>query len=83
VERTSLDALGKITQGGDAVINLLLMANAERLSQVQGTFVDVHDFVHRMRERFPDAASFATNSGQLFNDLVGLGLDTLQKSRRR
>lgn len=79
VEETSLGALGKITQGGDDVINLLLMANADRLSQVQGTFIDVHDFVYRMRERFPDAGNFATNSGQLFSDLVALSLDTPQR----
>jgi hypothetical protein len=82
VEQTSLDALARITQGGDDVINLLLIANAQRLSQFQGAFVDVHDFVYRMRERFPDAPSFATNSGQLFTDLVALGLDTPQKIER-
>ncbi len=79
VERTSLDALARVTQGGDDVINLLLIANADRLSQLQGQFVDVHDFVSRMRERFPDAPNFAANSGQLFADLVALELDTPQK----
>jgi ppGpp synthetase/RelA/SpoT-type nucleotidyltranferase len=75
-EEQALESLGQITQGGDGIINGLLMANERRLAQTQGEFLDVHDFVVRMRDSLSDVPDFSANSGQLYEELLALGLNT-------
>ncbi len=76
-----LKMLGHLTVTGDLGIKHLFEATDERLSEQTGTFQDVYDFVARMRGDFPSAEYFSANAGQLFDELVALGLDTPEKIR--
>ena len=84
-----LAQLGKIVRQGDYTVSLLLAANDHRSSAraddglplaTHADFVDVHDFVSRMRE-FGEGAmpKFSENSGQLFDLLVDLDLANPRK----
>lgn len=75
VERELIDQLGLITKSGDITIKRLLHETDARLKERTGEFADVHDFVARMRERM-DLKDFASNAGQLFDELNVLGLMT-------
>ena len=78
-EKESLDILGNLTLSGDVVIKQLFDTNTERLARQaddQTPFRDVYDFVARIRQKFPNAADFGTNVGQLFDDLTALGLNS-------
>lgn len=72
-ERGLLEALGHLTRSGDATITRLLAANATRLQERTGDFEDVHDFVARLRQYFPDA-DLSVNAGQAFDEARLLGL---------
>jgi hypothetical protein len=62
---------------GDLVIVNLLSAVAKGKQDREERFNDQHDFVARMRELFDNPASFPRNSGQLFDELKALGLDSV------
>lgn len=83
-EAYHLSQLGRLVRQGDITVSALLAANDKRASartdeilaeEVQPDFVDVHDFVSRMRD-FGDGvmSRFPENSGQLFDLLVDLNL---------
>jgi ppGpp synthetase/RelA/SpoT-type nucleotidyltranferase len=65
VERGLLASLGHLTCSGDAIITRLLEATELRLRQQTGDFVDVHDFVARLRGDFPDL-ELSINAGVAF-----------------
>lgn len=73
-----LESLGHLTRSGDNVITQLLAANAARLEKSGGDFVDVHDFVARLRPFFP-GADLSINAGQAFEEATALGLVSPQK----
>lgn len=68
-----LESLGHLARSGDATITRLLEANEVRLQNRQGEFSDVHDFVARLRERFPEA-DLSVNAGQAFDAAQRLGI---------
>ncbi|RYY26163.1 MAG: hypothetical protein EOP62_11850 [Sphingomonadales bacterium] len=68
-----LEALGHLTRSGDASITRLLEANELRLQSRQGEFSDVHDFVARLRDRFPEA-DLSVNAGQAYDAAQRLGI---------
>jgi hypothetical protein len=72
-ERGLLEALGHLSRSGDAMITRLLEANQQRLRSRQGGFSDVHDFVARLRDRFP-RADLSVNAGQAYDAAQRLGL---------
>ncbi len=74
-ERELIDQLGLLTKSGDITIKRLLHETDDRLKERTGPFADVHDFVARMRVamRLDD---FASNAGQLFDELNTLELMT-------
>lgn len=75
VERELIDQLGLLTKSGDITIKRLLHETDTRLKERTGDFADVFDFVARMRE-IMKLDKFAANAGQLFDELVALGLTT-------
>ncbi len=78
-ERESLNILGSMTLSGDLVIKQLFDLNAERIKKAQDNaspFLDVYDFVARMRDAFPHCTDFGNNAGQLYEDLVAVGVNT-------
>jgi ppGpp synthetase/RelA/SpoT-type nucleotidyltranferase len=78
-EKESLDVLGNLTLSGDVVIKQLFDANAERLAKRAGegvVFQDRHDFIARIRDHFPASTDFGSYAGQLFDDLMALGLNS-------
>lgn len=77
-EKGLLEALGHLTRSGDAAITRLLAANAARMQESVGDFVDVHDFVARLRTFFPDA-DLSVNAGQAFDETVLQGLNSVVK----
>jgi len=78
-EEELLDALGHMMESGDTVINHTLVAVDQRLKANAAEFVDVFDFVVRMRPLFPTAENFANNAGQLYIVCEKLGLDSPNK----
>ena len=81
LEKDLLRVLGKETEAGDLVIANLLEAKERRLNERGGIFIDEYDFVAKMRASFPSAARLGTNAGQLYQDLVRLGINTLDLVR--
>jgi ppGpp synthetase/RelA/SpoT-type nucleotidyltranferase len=77
-EKGLLEALGHLTRSGDAAITRLLAANATRMQENVGDFVDVHDFVARLRPYFPEA-DLTVNAGQAFDEVVQQGLNSVVK----
>lgn len=75
-ESDLLDALGQLTASGDAVVVAVIEAQERRQAATEGEFEDEHDFVVRMRGRFPEATQFAWHAFQLYEELVALGLDS-------
>lgn len=75
VERELIDQLGLITKSGDITIKRLLHETDDRLKERKGPFADVHDFVARMRVTM-ELDDFASNAGQLFDELTTLDLMT-------
>lgn len=73
VERGLLESLGHLTCSGDAIITRLLEATEARLQQQTGDFVDVHDFVARLRSEFP-GIELSVNGGVAFEIARLLGL---------
>lgn len=73
VERGLLESLGHLTCSGDAIITRLLEATEARLEQQTGDFVDVHDFVARLRNEFP-GIELSVNGGVAFEIARLLGL---------
>lgn len=65
VEKGLLTSLGHLTCSGDAIITRLLEATELRLEQQTGDFVDVHDFVARLRSSFPEL-ELSINAGVAF-----------------
>ena len=78
-EKEFIDQLGLLTKAGELTIKRLLSETDERLSQRTGKFNDVYDFVARMRKEFSMGISFANNAGQLFDELVALGINSPDK----
>lgn len=74
-ERELIDQLGLLTKSGDITIKRLLHETDDRLKERTGPFADVHDFVARMRVTM-GLENFASNAGQLFDELNTLGLMT-------
>ncbi len=74
-----LNQLALLTQAGDISIRQLLGATDDRLAKREGEFLDVHDFVARMRDDFPTSTNFGDNAGQLLDELQRLGLSTPEK----
>lgn len=79
-EKGLLEALGHLTRSGDATITRLLAANAARMQENVGDFVDVHDFVAQLRPYFPEA-DLSVNAGQAFDGIVQQGLNFVVKLR--
>lgn len=77
-EKGLLEALGHLTRSGDAAITRLLAANAARMQESVGDFMDVHDFVARLRPYFPEA-DLSVNAGQAFDEIVQQGLNSIPK----
>lgn len=75
VERELIDQLGLLTKSGDITIKRLLHETDDRLKESTGPFSDVYDFVARMREVMK-LRDFASNAGQLFDELNTLKLMT-------
>ena len=85
-EKKLIEMLGHTVRQGDQQISMLLAAHARRVSkQAEPTepdprtrlFRDVHDFVSRMQDYQNQAMpNFAKNSGQLFELIEDLGLNT-------
>lgn len=85
-ERKLIEMLGHTVRQGDQQISMLLAAHARRVSrQAEPTepdprarqFRDVHDFVSRMQDYQNQAMpNFAKNSGQLFDLIEDLNLNT-------
>lgn len=75
VERELIDQLGLLTKSGDITIKRLLHETDDRLKERTGSFADVHDFVARMRV-IMDLDDFASNAGQLFDELSTLKIIT-------
>lgn len=75
VERELIDQLGLLTKSGDITIKRLLHETDDRLKERTGPFADVHDFVARMRVTM-SLENFASNAGQLFDELNALDLMT-------
>ena len=75
-EKDLLDQLSNLTEAGDICIRQMLAATDRRLAERTGKFLDVHDFVARMRKDFPNATAFGDNAGQLLDELQRLGLDS-------
>ena len=65
VEKGLLESLGHLTCSGDAIITRLLEATELRLQRQTGDFVDVHDFVARLRNEFP-GLELSVNAGVAF-----------------
>jgi hypothetical protein len=82
-EQDHLDQLGLLTKAGDIAIRLLLNQTDQRLAERKGAFVDVHDFVARMRKDFPQADSFGRYAEQLLGELRALGMTTPEEVRRQ
>jgi len=80
-ERGLLETLGHLTRAGDAAITRLLAANIARMTVQTGDFVDVHDFVARLRPSFPDA-DLSVNAGPAFDAAMILGLSSVERSTR-
>ena len=83
-EKESLKILGNLTLTGDGVIKQLFDSNAERIKQALDRatpFQDVYDFVARVRDDFPNCDDFGANAGQLYENLVELGINTPTKVR--
>ncbi|MCE0974749.1 GTP pyrophosphokinase [Pseudomonas putida] len=75
-ESEFIDQLGLLTKAGDITIKRLLQETDSRLKDRTGEFADVYDFVARMREELNLASGFSANAGQLFDELIDLGLKT-------
>lgn len=85
-ERKLIEMLGHTVRQGDQQISMLLAAHARRVSRQAAPtepdprsrqFRDVHDFVSRMQDYQNQAMpNFAKNSGQLFDLIEDLGLNT-------
>ncbi len=75
VERDLIHQLGLLTKSGDITIKRLLDETNDRLKERSGPFADVHDFVARMRVVM-GLENFASNAGQLFDELNTLDLMT-------
>jgi ppGpp synthetase/RelA/SpoT-type nucleotidyltranferase len=81
LEKDLLRVLGKETEAGDLVITNLLEAKEKRLNEKGGIFIDEYDFVAKMRASFPSATRLGTNAAQLYQDLMGLNINTLDLVR--
>lgn len=75
IERDTLVNIGHLTRSGDGMISQLLAANEARHAEQSTAFTDVYDFVARLRRWFPNV-DFATNAGQVFEELQPLRLNT-------
>jgi ppGpp synthetase/RelA/SpoT-type nucleotidyltranferase len=73
-EGNLLRKLGQWTEAGDELVSQLLAATAARQRARSGAFEDVHDFVARMRPRFP-GVDVARHAGPLFDALAEAGLN--------
>ena len=85
-EKDSLDILAKMATSGDTVIKQLFEANADCIKQAQNDaspFLDVYDFVVRMRDAFPICLHCGDNAGQLYENIVELGFDSPTKARNQ
>lgn len=74
-EKEFIDQLGLLTKAGDITIKRLLKEAENRLMARTGPFADVFDFIARMREEM-GLTSFASNAGQLFEELTQLEMMT-------
>ncbi len=74
-----LDQLGLLTKAGDITIKSLLDAADIRLKERTGEFSDVHDFVVRLRDILELDNGFSNNAGQLYDELIQLGINSPEK----
>lgn len=82
LEKLKQKHLGTHVRMADDFISELLAATDERLAAETSQFVDVYDFVARLRPWFP-GVDFSKHSGPLLEVLRPLRLDTPQKVRRQ
>jgi ppGpp synthetase/RelA/SpoT-type nucleotidyltranferase len=88
-EKFNLNQLGLLVRQGDSCISALMAAHDHRvtgqakqqaINDPRKAFVDVHDFVSRMRDFAGNAMpNFAENSGQLFDFLTDIDATSPQK----
>ncbi len=81
VELGLLESLGFLTRSGDALIARLLEANVVRMTNQSGDFMDMHDFVARLRG-FYSQISFAQNAGRAFEAARALRLNSIEDIER-
>lgn len=75
LEKSTLVNIGHLTRSGDGMISQLLAATDARNAEQTTAFTDVYDFVARARRWFA-GVEFATNAGQLYEELQVLRLNT-------
>lgn len=80
-EQEWLHHLGAIVKQGDDMIASLFKATNNRLAADRGPFSDVHSFIIRTRDAFPAATHFENNAWQLYDALMQLKIDSLEKLR--
>lgn len=78
-EKSLLDQIGFLTKAGDISIEQLLIATEDRHKNRNGNFVDVYDFITRMRDRAPQ---FSENSAPLFEIITELGFNSPEALNR-
>ena len=71
-----LSVLGRLSAMGDHVIVNLLSAVANRKKDREIPFNDAFELVYKMRDKFDNPRTFWRHSGQLFDELKNLGLDS-------
>ena len=79
LEDELLNQLGLLTKAGDITIKSLLEAADTRLKNRTGEFSDVHDFVVRLRMILELDSKFSNNAGQLYEELIQLGINSPEK----
>ncbi|MEL7641060.1 MAG: hypothetical protein AAGU21_15590 [Solidesulfovibrio sp.] len=75
-ENELLTELGHLLHAGDTVIKHLLEETEKRHRTDTEPFVDVFDFVTRMREYLSSIRDLGQRAGQVFEELIAQGLNT-------
>lgn len=75
-ENGFLSVLGRLSEMGDFVIVNLLSAVANRKKDWEVPFNDAFELVYKMRDKFDNPTDFSRHSGQLFDELKSLGVDS-------
>ena len=81
-ERNALISLGNSVRAGDLTIATLFAETERRQKEQGGAFIDVYDFVARIRPWFPDT-DFGRNAGALFEVIQPIRLVTPDGIRKQ